>query len=119
MQGEAAQAGSSGIVGVTVEVNNHVWVEHATEFLVTGTATDASPMSTGSPRPRRSPRSLWGSTARQPTFRACGTRSERWTHLHRRADREQGARTIPAYASVSLSVLTRLITSMAAICPAA
>jgi hypothetical protein len=38
MQGEAAQAGSSGIVGVTVEVNNHVWGEHATEFLVTGTA---------------------------------------------------------------------------------
>ena len=38
MQGEAAQAGSSGIVGVTVEVNNHVWGEHATEFLATGTA---------------------------------------------------------------------------------
>lgn len=38
MQAEAAQAGSSGIVGVTVEVNNHVWGEHATEFLATGTA---------------------------------------------------------------------------------
>jgi len=40
-------------------------------------------MSTGSPRPRRSPPSPWGSTARQPTFQACGTSTERWTHLHR------------------------------------
>lgn len=38
MQADAGQAGSSGIVGVTVEVNNHVWGEHATEFLATGTA---------------------------------------------------------------------------------
>jgi uncharacterized protein YbjQ (UPF0145 family) len=38
MQSEAAQAGSSGIVGVTVGVSNHVWGEHATEFLATGTA---------------------------------------------------------------------------------
>src|ERR1700759_3445671 len=38
MQAEAAQARSSGIVGVTVEVKNHVWGEHATEFLATGTA---------------------------------------------------------------------------------
>jgi hypothetical protein len=38
MQVEAADARSSGIVGVTVEVNNHVWGEHATEFLATGTA---------------------------------------------------------------------------------
>ena len=38
MQAETTQAGSSGIVGVTVEVNNHVWGEHATEFLATGTA---------------------------------------------------------------------------------
>jgi uncharacterized protein YbjQ (UPF0145 family) len=38
MQAEAAQAGSSGIVGVAVAVNNHVWGEHATEFLATGTA---------------------------------------------------------------------------------
>jgi uncharacterized protein YbjQ (UPF0145 family) len=38
MQAEAAQAKSSGIVGVSVEVNNHVWGEHATEFLATGTA---------------------------------------------------------------------------------
>jgi len=38
MQAETAQAGSAGIVGVTVEVNNHVWGEHATEFLATGTA---------------------------------------------------------------------------------
>lgn len=38
MQAEAAQARSSGIVGVTVDVKNHVWGEHATEFLATGTA---------------------------------------------------------------------------------
>jgi uncharacterized protein YbjQ (UPF0145 family) len=38
MQAEAAQAKASGIVGVTVEVKNHVWGEHATEFLATGTA---------------------------------------------------------------------------------
>ena len=38
MQAEAAQARSSGIVGVTVEVKNHVWGEHATEFLATGTS---------------------------------------------------------------------------------
>jgi uncharacterized protein YbjQ (UPF0145 family) len=38
MQAEAAHAKSSGIVGVTVEVKNHVWGEHATEFLATGTA---------------------------------------------------------------------------------
>ena len=38
MQAEAAAAKSSGIVGVTVEVKNHVWGEHATEFLATGTS---------------------------------------------------------------------------------
>jgi uncharacterized protein YbjQ (UPF0145 family) len=38
MQAEATEAQSSGIVGVTVEVKNHVWGEHATEFLATGTA---------------------------------------------------------------------------------
>jgi uncharacterized protein YbjQ (UPF0145 family) len=38
MQAECAQAGASGIVGVTVDVKNHVWGEHATEFLATGTA---------------------------------------------------------------------------------
>src|SRR5229473_2300754 len=38
MQAEADQAGSSGIVGVNVAVLNHVWGEHATEFLATGTA---------------------------------------------------------------------------------
>src|SRR6202167_137380 len=37
-QTEATQARSSGIVGVNVAVNNHVWGEHATEFLATGTA---------------------------------------------------------------------------------
>jgi L-fuconolactonase len=36
--GRSAQAQASGIVGVTVEVKNHVWGEHATEFLATGTA---------------------------------------------------------------------------------
>jgi uncharacterized protein YbjQ (UPF0145 family) len=38
MQAEATQAKASGIVGVSVEVSNHVWGEHATEFLATGTA---------------------------------------------------------------------------------
>jgi uncharacterized protein YbjQ (UPF0145 family) len=38
MQAEATQARSSGIVGVSVDVSNHVWGEHATEFLATGTA---------------------------------------------------------------------------------
>src|SRR5271168_32429 len=38
MQAEATQAKSTGIVGVNVAVNNHVWGEHATEFLATGTA---------------------------------------------------------------------------------
>jgi uncharacterized protein YbjQ (UPF0145 family) len=38
MQAEASQARASGIVGVNVAVSNHVWGEHATEFLATGTA---------------------------------------------------------------------------------
>ena len=38
MQAEADAARASGIVGVTVEVKNHVWGAHATEFLATGTA---------------------------------------------------------------------------------
>ncbi len=38
MQNEATQAQASGVVGVTVGVYNHVWGEHATEFLATGTS---------------------------------------------------------------------------------
>jgi uncharacterized protein YbjQ (UPF0145 family) len=38
MRAEADHLGADGIVGVTVEVKNHVWGEHATEFLATGTA---------------------------------------------------------------------------------
>jgi len=38
MQAEATEARASGIVGVNVAVLNHVWGEHATEFLATGTA---------------------------------------------------------------------------------
>jgi uncharacterized protein YbjQ (UPF0145 family) len=38
MQVEATDAKASGIVGVNVAVSNHVWGEHATEFLATGTA---------------------------------------------------------------------------------
>jgi uncharacterized protein YbjQ (UPF0145 family) len=38
MQAEATEAQASGIVGVSVHVANHVWGEHATEFLATGTA---------------------------------------------------------------------------------
>ncbi len=55
MQAEAAQSGSSGIVGVTVEVKNHVWGEHATEFLATGTAVrrlaEEHRLPTTSPKP--------------------------------------------------------------------
>jgi uncharacterized protein YbjQ (UPF0145 family) len=38
MQAEATQAKATGIVGVNVAVYNHVWGEHATEFLATGTS---------------------------------------------------------------------------------
>jgi uncharacterized protein YbjQ (UPF0145 family) len=38
MQAEASQAGATGIVGVNLAVLNHVWGEHATEFLATGTS---------------------------------------------------------------------------------
>ena len=38
MQAETSEAQANGIVGVTVAVYNHVWGEHATEFLATGTA---------------------------------------------------------------------------------
>jgi uncharacterized protein YbjQ (UPF0145 family) len=38
MQAEATDANASGIVGVNVAVSNHVWGEHATEFLATGTS---------------------------------------------------------------------------------
>ncbi|MDA8073190.1 MAG: heavy metal-binding domain-containing protein [Actinomycetota bacterium] len=38
MQTEATESGSTGIVGVRVGVSNHVWGEHATEFLALGTA---------------------------------------------------------------------------------
>jgi uncharacterized protein YbjQ (UPF0145 family) len=55
MQVEAAAAQSSGIVGVDVTVNNHVWGEHATEFLATGTAirrlADEHKLAETSPKP--------------------------------------------------------------------
>jgi uncharacterized protein YbjQ (UPF0145 family) len=55
MQSEAGAAQASGIVGVTVEVKNHVWGEHATEFLATGTAvrrlSDEHRLPETSPRP--------------------------------------------------------------------
>jgi uncharacterized protein YbjQ (UPF0145 family) len=55
MQAEAAEVRSSGIVGVTVDVKNHVWGEHATEFLATGTAVrrlaDAHKLPETSPKP--------------------------------------------------------------------
>ena len=37
-EAEAMQAKAGGIVGVNVAVSNHVWGEHATEFLATGTS---------------------------------------------------------------------------------
>jgi uncharacterized protein YbjQ (UPF0145 family) len=55
MQAEAAQVGASGIVGVTVEVKNHAWGEHATEFFAAGTAvrrlTDEHKLPETSPKP--------------------------------------------------------------------
>ncbi|MFZ0170525.1 MAG: heavy metal-binding domain-containing protein [Acidimicrobiales bacterium] len=55
MQAEASQARSSGIVGVHVAVLNHVWGEHATEFLATGTAirflADEHKLPATSPKP--------------------------------------------------------------------
>ena len=38
MQAVSADAKASGIIGVNVAVSSHVWGEHATEFLATGTA---------------------------------------------------------------------------------
>jgi len=55
MQAEADQAGATGIVGVGIAVSNHVWGEHATEFLATGTAirrlSDEHRLPETSPRP--------------------------------------------------------------------
>jgi uncharacterized protein YbjQ (UPF0145 family) len=55
MQTEATQAQANGIVGVSVQVYNHVWGEHATEFLATGTAVrrlaDEHRLADTSPKP--------------------------------------------------------------------
>jgi uncharacterized protein YbjQ (UPF0145 family) len=55
MQAEATVAQASGIVGVNVAVSNHVWGEHATEFLATGTAirrlSDEHRLPATSPKP--------------------------------------------------------------------
>ena len=55
MQAEASAARASGIVGVSVAVSNHVWGEHATEFLATGTSVrrlaDEHRLPETSPRP--------------------------------------------------------------------
>ena len=55
MQAEATEAKASGIVGVSVSVYNHVWGEHATEFLATGTSVrrlaDEHQMPATSPKP--------------------------------------------------------------------
>ena len=57
MQAEATESKANGIVGVTVAVYNHVWGEHATEFLATGTAVRGSQTSIASP-----------TTSPKPTF---------------------------------------------------
>ena len=53
--GRGEPARSSGIVGVHVAVLNHVWGEHATEFLATGTAirflADEHKLPATSPKP--------------------------------------------------------------------
>ena len=38
MRAEADHLAADGIVGVSVDIETHVWGEHATEFLATGTA---------------------------------------------------------------------------------
>jgi uncharacterized protein YbjQ (UPF0145 family) len=43
MRAQAAQAGATGIVGVTWVANSFVWGEHATEFFATGTAISSGP----------------------------------------------------------------------------
>lgn len=57
MQAEASEAAASGIVGVAVVVHSHVWGEHATEFLATGTAIR-----------RLSPEHRLPETSPKPTF---------------------------------------------------
>jgi hypothetical protein len=56
MQVEATDANASGIVGVNIAVSNHVWGEHATEFLATGTAirrlADEHRLPQSSPKPQ-------------------------------------------------------------------
>jgi len=51
----ASKARASGIVGATVDVKNHVWGAHATEFLATGTAvrrlTEEHKLPETSPKP--------------------------------------------------------------------
>jgi uncharacterized protein YbjQ (UPF0145 family) len=55
MQAEASAAKASGVVGVSVEVSNHVWGEHATEFFATGTSVrrlgDEHRLADTSPKP--------------------------------------------------------------------
>jgi uncharacterized protein YbjQ (UPF0145 family) len=55
MQREAVEARATGIVGVDVAVFNHVWGEHATEFLATGTSirllADEHRLAETSPKP--------------------------------------------------------------------
>ncbi|TWP38507.1 heavy metal-binding domain-containing protein [Leekyejoonella antrihumi] len=43
MEDEANRANADGIVGVTTNVNAHIWGEHATEFLSIGTGVVSSP----------------------------------------------------------------------------
>jgi uncharacterized protein YbjQ (UPF0145 family) len=45
MEDEAAHHGADGIVGVRANVYNHIWGEHATEFLAIGTGVTTSPES--------------------------------------------------------------------------
>jgi uncharacterized protein YbjQ (UPF0145 family) len=51
MQGEAQRAQANGIVGVRSMVANHIWGEHATEFLAVGTAIRTAPEPKELPRP--------------------------------------------------------------------
>jgi len=51
MQAEAERAGATGVVGVRLQKDNHVWGEHAVEFLAVGTGVRTFPVETEPPTP--------------------------------------------------------------------
>jgi uncharacterized protein YbjQ (UPF0145 family) len=51
MQAEAERAGATGVVGVRLEKDNHVWGEHAVEFLAVGNAVRSFSVESEPPAP--------------------------------------------------------------------